>query len=147
MFCKMQKGINCMETRKARISKIDTVLNMVSRKLEIKFVIFIYDDNCEHLEINFKEDDEQSWNTLFSLMELYCEYMNTFYSSMKMPYDYENHCNFDKIQGLNICVLQGESHGIAFAPPLISKWVVYGVDGIYSEEEAREILIKQNQGK
>lgn len=143
----MQKGINCMETRKARISKIDTVLNMVSRKLEIKFVIFIYDDNCEHLEINFKEDDEQSWNTLFSLMELYCEYMNTFYSSMKMPYDYENHCNFDKIQGLNICVLQGESHRIAFAPPLISKWVVYGVDGIYAEEDAREILIKQNQGK
>lgn len=121
-----------MEKRKARITKVDTVLNVVDRKLELGFVIQFY-DNGKTLAINFKEEHEGSWNTFFSLMELY--------------YGYEKLCWFNALKGQDIWVLMGESRGIAFARPYTDRWVVNGEEGFYIEEDAREILISKNQSK
>ena len=119
-----------MEKRIARITKVDTVLNVVDRKLELGFTVQFHDDG-ETLAINFKEEDEKSWNTFFSLMELY--------------YGYEKLCWFNELQGHDISILQGEPNGIAFALPCTGSWIVNGEDGFYLEEDAREILANKNQ--
>ena len=54
-----------MEKRIARITRVDTVLNVVDRKLELGFLVQ-FRDNEKTLAINFREDDEKSWNTFFS---------------------------------------------------------------------------------
>lgn len=122
-----------MKKRIARITKVDTVLNVVDRKLELGFTVQFHDDG-ETLAINFKEEDEKSWNTFFSLMELY--------------YGYEKLCWFNELQEHDIWILQGDSRGIAFSVPYTERWVVNGEDGLlYTEDEAREILASKNQGK
>ena len=122
-----------METRKARITKVDTVLNVVDRKLELGFTLQFHDDG-KTLAINFKEEDEKSWNTFFSLMELY--------------YGYEKLCWFNELQEQDILILQGESRGIAFSVPYTERWVVNGEGGfLYTEDEARVILDSKNQSK
>ena len=121
-----------MEKRIARITKVDTVLNVVDRKLELGFLVQ-FRDNEKTLAINFREDDEKSWNTFFLLMELY--------------YGYEKLCMFNALRGRDIWILQGDSRGIAFAVPYTERWVVNGEDGFYVEEEAREILASKNQSK
>ena len=122
-----------MKKRIARITKVDTVLNVVDRKLELGFTVQFHDDG-ETLAINFKEEDEKSWNTFFSLMELY--------------YGYEKLCWFNELQGQDIWILQGESRGIAFSVPYTERWVVNGEGGfLYTEDKAREILASKNQSK
>ena len=49
-----------MEKRIARITRVDTVLNVVDRKLELGFLVQ-FRDNEKTLAINFREDDEKSW--------------------------------------------------------------------------------------
>ena len=51
-----------MEKRIARITRVDTVLNVVDRKLELGFLVQ-FRDNEKTLAINFREDDEKSCNT------------------------------------------------------------------------------------
>ena len=122
-----------MKKRIARITKVDTVLNVVDRKLELGFTVQFHDDG-ETLAINFKEEDEKSWNTFFSLMELY--------------YGYEKLCWFNELQEQDILILQGESRGIAFSVPYTERWVVNGEGGfLYTEDEARVILDSKNQSK
>ena len=127
--------VNCMETRKARIKNTYTIVNLLSNKLELGFVVQFNDDNSS-FGISFKEENEGDLNTLYLLLNLY--------------FRRDTSCFLAELEDNEILVLSGVQSGIAFASPYIrDKWVVVNAKEkrLYTEDEAREILASKNQGK